>query len=80
MFDPTATDRELAAVVVKFTRATSADLRHLSNIAAIAAEMRHDQEAKGSICEHRWEFHSRDGDFHNVEKCTRCPATRSTTL
>lgn len=29
---------------------------------------------------HDWTFHSRDGDYHDVEKCKHCPATRSINL
>lgn len=44
MFQSHTTDRQLANVIVQFTRATSKDLRRLSNIAAIAAEIKHEQE------------------------------------
>lgn len=44
MFNQIVTDRQLAEVVVKYTSATAKDLRRLSNISAIAAELKHEQE------------------------------------
>lgn len=44
MFTQIVTDRQLAEVVVKYTSATAKDLRRLSNIATIAAEIKYEQE------------------------------------
>lgn len=44
MFAPHLTDRAIAEVIVKTTTASARDLRRLSNIAAIAAELKHEQE------------------------------------
>lgn len=44
MFQPHASNRAIANIIVKYTRASSADLRQLANIASIAAEIKHEQE------------------------------------
>lgn len=44
MFTAIANDRALAELIVKYTKCTAKDLRRLSNIAALAADIKHHEE------------------------------------
>lgn len=44
MLSKIVTDRQIAEVIVKYTSATSKDMRRLSNIASITAEILHERE------------------------------------